>query len=290
MSKAITLVLGGMGVKGVASIGILQSLHNHNIKIKRIIASGISGLVSGQYALGTDLNVLTDEFTQFFEKNHRNLWGLEELSGLFQGRRSRALESLSYFLRERLYCNANLQRFSVLPWNTIDPQIKRFFRDNTFYDLKVPLAISAIDLKQGREVLLNKGSLYESMKASIAFPGLFTPIRMADMELVSSTLYCELPLLSINEKDMPVLAIDIPNAPPRHNLHSLLEIVALTDDIRNSAIKERLLEKVAYVLRLESMKKYRWGNYRQIPLMVNSARQETDKLLETITLSQKILE
>ena len=46
MSKPITLVLGGTGVKGVANIGVLQSLHNHGIKIKKIIAAGISAPIS----------------------------------------------------------------------------------------------------------------------------------------------------------------------------------------------------------------------------------------------------
>ena len=40
MSKPITLVLGGTGIKGIANIGVLQSLHNHGIKIKKIIAAG----------------------------------------------------------------------------------------------------------------------------------------------------------------------------------------------------------------------------------------------------------
>ena len=52
MSEPITLVLGGTGIKGIASIGVLQSFHNHSIKIKKIIAAGISAPVSAQFALG----------------------------------------------------------------------------------------------------------------------------------------------------------------------------------------------------------------------------------------------
>ena len=59
MAKSVTLILGGIGVKGVASIGILQSLQERNLKIKKIIAAGISSLVSAQFALGRDLNLKT---------------------------------------------------------------------------------------------------------------------------------------------------------------------------------------------------------------------------------------
>ncbi|MCX6002843.1 MAG: patatin-like phospholipase family protein [Chloroflexi bacterium] len=60
--------------------------------------------------------------------------------------------------------------------------------------------------------------------------------------------------------------------------------VATTDDIRSSAIKQQLLTRADYVLHLEGMKRFRWGNYRQIPQMIKQARQETDRLLESITL------
>lgn len=170
MSKAVTVAMGGMGVKGVASIGVLQSLDKHGIEIKGIVASGVSGLVCGQYALGKDLNLLTDEFVNFFEQNHKYLWGLEQLSGLFQSKRRRAVDSFSYFLRERLFCRANFKSVSVLPWEVAEPIIMEFFGDSTFSDLKFPLSISAIDLKTGRLVLLNKGRLHDCMKASVAFP------------------------------------------------------------------------------------------------------------------------
>jgi NTE family protein len=211
MSEPITLVLGGIGVKGVASIGVLQSLQNHRIRIKKIIAAGISSLVSAQFALGTDLNLLTDEFTRFFKENNRSLWGLEQLTGLLMSRRRRVVGSFSYFLRERLYCQANLKSDSTLSWDLIEPQIARFFGNKTFSDLKIPLAVSTIDLKRGRRVLLDEGKLYDSMKASIAFPGLLPPVVVGNMELISSTIYCELPLDSIKKRDAPVVTIDLPS-------------------------------------------------------------------------------
>jgi hypothetical protein len=60
--------------------------------------------------------------------------------------------------------------------------------------------------------------------------------------------------------------------------------VATTDDIRSSAIKQQLLTRADYVLHLEGMERFRWGNYRQVPQMIKQARQETDRLLESITL------
>jgi NTE family protein len=287
MPEPITLVLGGTGVKGVASIGVLQSLQSNHIKIKKIIATGISSLISAQFGLGKDLKLLTDEFTNFFEEHNRSLWGLEQLTGLLMSRRRRVVGSFSYFLRERLYCSANLKGDSVLSWELVEPQITRFFGSKTFSDLKIPLAVSAIELKRGKRVLLSEGKLYDSMKASIAFPGLLPPVTVGNIELVSSTIYCELPLDNITRKDAPVVTIDLPSVFSGRDPHSILEVVSIVDDIRSRAIKEKLLAKTDYLLILEGMKRFRWGNYRQIPEIVTQARKETDKLLKTVPLSWK---
>ena len=54
MSEPITLLLGGTGIKGIASIGVLQSMRKNRVKIKKIIAAGISSPIIAQYALGDD--------------------------------------------------------------------------------------------------------------------------------------------------------------------------------------------------------------------------------------------
>jgi len=284
MSKPITLVLGGTGVKGIASIGVLQSLKSHNIKIKKIIAAGISAPISAQFALGKDPDMLTEEFTHFFRDNSRSLWGLEQFTGLLMTRRRRVVGSFSYFLRERLFCHANLQSDSALSWDTIEPQITGLFGDKTFSDLKIPLVVSVIDLKRGKRVLLDKGKLSDIMKASIAFPGLLPPVSIGKMKVVSGTIYCELPLDSITKKDSPVLTIDLPSPFPESNPRTLLEVVSIVDDIRGRTIKEKLLVKTDYLFRFNGMQHFHWGDYHQIPQIVTQARKETDRMIENITL------
>jgi NTE family protein len=284
MSKPITLVLGGTGIKGVANIGVLQSLYNHGIKIKKIIAAGISTPISVQFALEDNPDILTEEFTRFFVGNYRSLWGLEQLTGLLKSPRHPIVGDFSYFLRERTYCHANFQSDSVLSWAAVEPQIARLFGDKTYADLKIPVAVSAIDLKQGKSILVEEGKLSDSIKASMAFPGILPPVSLGNMELVSSTIFCELPLENIDKKDRPVLTIDLPSALSGNNLRTLLEVIAIVDDIRCRAIKEKLLAKTDLLFRLEGMEQFRWGNYNQIPEIVTYARNETDKLLKTVTI------
>ena len=280
--KPVTLVLGGVGIKGVASIGILQALHDHDIKVKKIYAAGASALVAGYYAMGKDPSDLKELFVQFFTGNHKALWGLEQISGLFQTQRRRIVDSFGYFLRERLYCRANMTRISLLGWEVVDSLISGVYGDTTFYSLKIPVSISTVDLNAKRLFLIEEGRLSEAMKAGIAFPGLFPPADFGGRRLVSSTLCCELPLDTIRHSDSPVITVDFPTLITRKPPRSLLEIISRTTEIRSNVIKTRLLEKVDYVVRLESINRYRWGNYHQIPDMILHTRQETYSQLALI--------
>jgi NTE family protein len=282
VTNPITLVLGGMGVKGVASIGIFQALNSRNIKVKKIYAAGASALVAGYYAMGKSPDELTTRFVDFFDANDKSLWGMEQMSGLFQMQRRRITDSFSYFLQERLYCRANVKRLSILAWDIVEPLIVEVFGNNTFSDLKVPLTISTIDLNAKKLFMINTGKLTDGMKAGIAFPGLFPPVNYGEHRLVSSTICCELPLEAITRADSPVLAIDFPAILSHQRPTDLLEIIARTTEIRSNAIKSRLLENVDFVIRLERMNRFRWGSYRQIPLMIRNAREQTIRQLAII--------
>jgi NTE family protein len=282
MSKGITLVLGGLGVKGIANIGVLQALVEHKVNIKRIVAAGIGTLVGAQFALGRELEPMTEYFVRFFTENDHYLWGLEQFAGVVRSRKRRVVDSFNYFLRERLFCQANLKRISILPWELVEADIENVLGGASPMDLKMPLAVSAIDLKRKTEVLLEDGDLKERLKAGIAFPGLFPPVHIGNRELVSSTLYCEVPLGMVGRAKRPIVAVDIPSELSMHTPGSVIEIMAHMDEVRGIAIKEKLLSKADIILTLEGLRRFRWGSYKQIPQLISRARREMDRLLSSV--------
>jgi NTE family protein len=282
MGNEVTLVLGGIGVKGIANIGVFEALSNHDVKVKKIIAAGTSAMVAVQYALRKRPEELIGLLVNFFENNHRFLWGLEQMSGLFQTRKRRIVDSIDYFLRERLYCRANFSRMSVLSWDMADPLLFELFGNKTFADLEIPVALSTIDVNNKNLVLIESGKLIDAIKASIAYSGLFPPVHFDGRELESSTPYCELPLHAVGKEDTPVLAIDFPGAHLHPYPRTLLEIISRVSEIRNQAIKTRLLIDIDYVIKLENLRLYRWGNYRKIPGMVRRAKEDTLRQLVTL--------
>ena len=279
--NGITLVLGGMGVKGIANIGALQALREHKVRIKKIVATGISSLVAAQFGLGRDLGSLTNPLVHFFAKHQNKLWGLELLSGSLQNEGQRAIETFTRFFRSRFLCKAMITRLNLISWEPIQLLLDQLFGDASSSQLRVPLAISALDLKRGREVLLERADLIERLKAGMAIPGICPPVCVGNREFVSSILYCELPLGRLRETDHPIAAIDVASSSTIQRPKSIIDILARADELRSMAIKRMLLAKAERIFYLEGLGRFPWRSYDQIPQLISQAHQDMDNLLHS---------
>jgi NTE family protein len=63
----------------------------------------------------------------------------------------------------------------MLGWHEIFPTAVPLLEGLTFEDLGTPLAISAVDLQQGEEVVLHSGALLPAVRATCAVPGVVLP-------------------------------------------------------------------------------------------------------------------
>ena len=279
-NDGITLVLGGIGIKGVANFGTLQAFREQRIPIKKIISTGLSSIASAQYSLNVDPIPLIDHIARFFIKHKGDLWGLERFGGIDENDRGILLGGLSYFLRARLFCRSNIRRISILSWDVIDPLLNKDFINLEKSEPSVPIAVSAIDLESGQEVLLEKGSIIDRLRVSLSFPGILPPVKIDGRKFVNSSLYCELPLGLITDDDKPVVAIDIPNMAHHPRIKSIIDVVSYVDELRSYEMKQIMLNKPDHVFTLKHLDDFHWGNYILAPRLVSQAYKETNGLLQ----------
>ena len=147
-------------------------------------------------------------------------------------------------------------------------------------ELSVPIAVSAIDLESGQEVLIEKGSIIDRLKVSLSFPGILPPVEINGSRLTNSSLYCELPLGLITEDDRPVVAIDIPNTTHKPRIKSIIDVVSYVDELRSCEMKQSILDKADHVITLENLNGFHWGNYILTPRLVSQAYRETTRSLQ----------
>jgi len=140
----IGLVLGGGAARGWAHIGALRALQEAGIKPDIICGTSIGALVGAVYANG-DLDWLEQWVLRLTWQSTIRLLDLRVSGGLLGGKKV-------------------IQLFAAR------------FNGREISDLQLPYAAVATELDTGRETWLQEGSVVEAVRASIAIPGLFTPV------------------------------------------------------------------------------------------------------------------
>lgn len=159
------LALGGGGARGLAHIGVLKVLEKAQIPISYLAGTSMGGLIAAGYAAGLSAAQLEKEalrMTQFGELIQLLDLSLAE-DGLLDG------DSVQGYLQELL-----------------GEQL-------TFSDLRIPLALSAVDLNRGEAIALQEGSVVQAVRATISLPGVFAPAEIGERRLVDGGVLDNVP-------------------------------------------------------------------------------------------------
>ncbi|MGK2960801.1 MAG: patatin-like phospholipase family protein, partial [Gemmatimonadaceae bacterium] len=235
----IGLVLGGGGAKGLAHIGVLQILHEENISPSIVTGTSMGALVGGLYAIGhtpagLDSIVTSLDWISYFRD-------VPERRFLSPGRRlgsDRTVLSLPIHDWKVTLPSGTIsgQRISELLANlTWSVQAERDFS-------RLPRSFAAIatDIETGRTVVLNSGSLAETMRASMSIPSLFSPVVVDGMLLVDGGVTRNLPAREAKDlgADIIICSDVTDTLRPASRLRSLLDILMQTVSIYMNAVSE----------------------------------------------------
>lgn len=159
----IGLALGGGAARGWAHIGILRTLEKAGIRPDVIAGTSMGALAGGAWAANR-LDQL-EEFARSMTK--RRMFGFMDWriggNGLISGGRLAKLLELN-------------------------------FGEAMIEDLPIKYGAIATELSSGHEIWLTRGNLIQSMRASYALPGIFTPIKIGGRWLVDGALVNPIPV------------------------------------------------------------------------------------------------
>lgn len=158
----VGLVLGGGSARGWAHIGVIRALQQAGVEPDLVCGTSIGSLVGAAYAAEQldDLEVWVKSLTW---KSVVSLLDFTITAGLIKGIR------LIDFFRTQ-------------------------FSDLEIAELNKPFGAVATELATGREVWLREGKVLDAVRASIALPGLFTPIERNGRLLVDGGLVNPVPV------------------------------------------------------------------------------------------------
>ncbi|MBR1543224.1 MAG: patatin-like phospholipase family protein [Bacteroidaceae bacterium] len=161
--RNVALVLSSGGARGLAHVGAIDELTSSGYRIRSIAGSSMGALVGGVYATGK-----LKEFKEWMMSiDKRKMFSLMDLS-----------LSISHIVKGDKVIDA----------------LKSFVPDVNIEDLPIEYKAVATDWENGREVVYDKGSLFEAIRASISIPLFFNPVWREDMVLVDGGIINPLPL------------------------------------------------------------------------------------------------
>jgi NTE family protein len=158
----IGLALGAGGARGWAHIGAIRALEDRGVKPDLVCGTSIGALVGAAYASG-ELDRLEKWVTALAWTTVVRLMDLTWRGGLIRG-----------------------QRLFTL--------FRTIFQDRDIEGLPIPYGAVATELYSGRELWLRHGNLLDSVRASCALPGLFTPVIRENAVLVDGGLVNPVPV------------------------------------------------------------------------------------------------
>jgi NTE family protein len=177
--KRIALVLGSGGARGLAHIGVIQYLESLGHRIVYISGCSMGALVGGIYAAGQ-----LEPYAEWARKLKKgDMFSLLDLAfgwtGLFKGDRLMGV-------------------------------LKELVGDHVIEDLPIGFTAVATDLTEQREIWLNKGSLFDAIRASIAIPTVFTPHIYMGRVLVDGGLLNPIPIApALNQPADLIVAVNL---------------------------------------------------------------------------------
>jgi len=161
--RTVALVLGSGGARGLAHIGVIRELEARGHHIQVIAGSSMGALIGGIHAMG-ELDTYAEWVSSLDQTDVLRLvdWTLAG-GGLIRGRR-------------------------------IIDKLRELTGDRNIEDLAIPFTAVAVDLDRGREVWMDRGPLFDAIRASIAIPGVLTPYSHRGRTLVDGGILNPIPV------------------------------------------------------------------------------------------------
>ncbi len=223
----IGLALSGGGARGIAHIGVLKVLEELRVPVHCVTGTSMGAIVGGAYASGADARKLEETVL-------KTNWGQ-----LFVDRPPRA--EVSSRRKAEDYKTLFAPEYGVSGKGLLLPKgilsgvsIEAYFRSLTestveisdFSRLPIPFLAMATDIETGEPVILDRGSVSQSMRASMSVPGAMAPVEINGRLLVDGGIANNLPIDQARKLCADVvIAVNISTPPlKREDLNSALSV------------------------------------------------------------------
>lgn len=265
----IGLALSGGGALGLAEIGVIKWMEENRIPVDRVAGTSMGSIIGSMYASGMS----PAEIQAFAEKIDWDAAflpepGYTELS--FRRKQDRrdflvaAPLGLKHGLRGPNGLNSGQAAGLLLDRIAIQQS-----GIANFDELPIPFRCVATDMQSGEEVVLHDGFLADAVRASMAIPGLFTPVELKGQVLADGGMVQNIPVETAHDMGADaVIAVEL-HYPPEDvaQLGTLAGVLSRAIDVMVSQNERRSLALAQAKVRVE-MQGFSIADYNRVRELV----------------------
>jgi NTE family protein len=284
----VGLALGGGSARGLAHVGVLRWLEDHRVPVDYIAGTSMGSIIGGMYATGMSSSEIASalreaDWDRFFigdvpyaDKSFRR----EQDSREFPVRLVYGLKGGFRFpqgLEPGHLLGLMLDRLT-LPYSNIA----------TFDDLPIPYRAVATDLEKAERVVLKEGALPQAIRASMAIPGVFTPVVIDGKLLGDGGLLDNVPADVVKNMGADiVIAVDVGAKPAdRTYIQSFAGMLDQAITVMMVSRTREILSKADVIIapELKSVGSMDWRQSDKIAELGYESTQTKDRFLSTLAL------
>ena len=203
--KKVGLVLSGGGAKGMAHIGAIKIIEEAGIPIDYVVGTSMGSIIGGLYSIG----YTPEQMDSMVRKQDWTFLLSDQILRKDMNMQEREAD-------EKYVISVPFSKSAIqdLTGGLIKGQnISNLFSELTlgyhdslnFNKLPIPFACVSENIVKGEEYVFHEGVLSTAMRASMAIPGVFTPVRLDSMVLVDGGVVNNYPVNVAKEMGADVI-------------------------------------------------------------------------------------
>ena len=250
-NKTIALALGGGSVLGAVHVGVLKALDEQGIEIRSISGTSAGAIIASLYAFGKSAEEIEKIVLEFEWKK---------------------LSSLT------------ISKYGFLSNEKIAKTVKHHIGDRLIEDAAIPLSMIATDITTGEKVVLDKGSVADSLRATTCVPGIFVPIELKGRLLVDGGIVENIPISCLKNKNVHyVIGVDLIREHAHKRPQNVIEILY---NSFNFLIKtnKKIQTKEADIIIKPTLLEFNAIDMSQIKDLIDIGYEETKKTIKPLFL------
>lgn len=178
----VALALGSGGARGLAHIGAVKALLELGARPVAVAGTSMGAIVGAALAAGAF------------------------------GKLADTIQSLDIGDAARLFLDFSFSKSGIVKGRRVMEFLSSVIPDTTFDSLDIPFAAMATDIDTGEPVTISRGRILPAVRASIAIPGFFTPVKRGQRILVDGGLSSPVPVAAARMlAKAPVVAVNVDN-------------------------------------------------------------------------------